>query len=431
MYCWNCGTRNPDEFTFCGKCGKRMAITTLHDMSSTASGPRQSVADAAPMPSNPLVEESHAVRESFKEPETGANRVVEEPRVAHDSARNMAKIEPPTAISVEDPPARVEPTESRTLEKQRLADVREFKNPHALPPNRITGPSFLGLSDESSETSESSYLLDDDQPQRSHWRAWVALAVLALLGFLIYKQWRAVKAGAAEVTQRAAAFSSGNTSQSKPEGNVSGDGAASTAASQPPTDGALRSSSDLDKPEDDKTAPESSTSKDETAASSSKDTTSAAASKANDQSDLSDAKAKEPEEASTEEAMDDAADTKTEEKDSAKTAKKSQPAPDREPQFDNASVDQADRYLRGQGVPQNCSRAISLLRSAAREGNPRAQVKLGALYATGHCVTQDRAAAYQWLARAQETQPNNSYLQRTMNNLWANMTPEERDRITR
>jgi TPR repeat protein len=110
--------------------------------------------------------------------------------------------------------------------------------------------------------------------------------------------------------------------------------------------------------------------------------------------------------------------------------KRATPAPAAEPQFNNTQVDEAERYLRGQGVAQDCSRAISLLRSSAREGNPRAQVKLGALYATGQCVTQDRAAAYQWLMRAQETQPRNSYLQRTMNTLWANMTPEERDRIT-
>lgn len=156
---------------------------------------------------------------------------------------------------------------------------------------------------------------------------------------------------------------------------------------------------------------------------------SAADSKDTNQSDQpSDAKASE--DAASDEIANDSADAQPAEHGSTKTAKKSQPAPAQEPQFDNAAVDQAERYLRGQGVRQDCSRAISLLRSAAREGNPRAQVKLGALYATGQCVTQDRAAAYQWLARAQETQPTNSYLQRTMNNLWANMTPEERDHIT-
>jgi TPR repeat protein len=128
----------------------------------------------------------------------------------------------------------------------------------------------------------------------------------------------------------------------------------------------------------------------------------------------------------------DVPDARTAEESSSKaaTASKKPEPPVTDHQYD-AQVDQAERYLRGQGVAQNCSRAISLLRSSAREGNPRAQVKLGALYATGQCVTQDRAAAYQWLARAQETQPHNSYLQRTMNNLWSNMTPEERDRITR
>jgi TPR repeat protein len=108
------------------------------------------------------------------------------------------------------------------------------------------------------------------------------------------------------------------------------------------------------------------------------------------------------------------------------------PTTPKEPKFNDAQVEEAQRYLTGQGgTRQDCGHAISLLRSSARDGNPRAQVKLGALYATGQCVTQDRAAAYEWLARAQETQPHNNYLQRTMSSLWANMTPEERTRITK
>jgi hypothetical protein len=325
-----------------------------------------------------------------------------------------------------------------------LAEVREFRNPHALPPNRITGPSFLGLSDESSDTSESSYLLDDDQPQRSHWRAWVAIAVLALLGFLIYKQWRAVKAGAMEVAQRATTSSSGNTTSPKPDDNVKGGETASNTPSPSVSSGASPSSKDLDKPESDK-LDQSAASKEE-GTSTPTDTSSAGASKDKaqsaqaqakakqsdeDQADEAQAKAKRSDDTARDETADDSAESKSAEHSKTKSAKKEEPAQEQESQFDNTAVDQADRYLRGEGRRQDCSRAISLLRSAAREGNPKAQVKLGALYATGHCVTQDRAAAYQWLARAQESQPNNSYLQRTMNNLWANMTPEERDRITR
>jgi hypothetical protein len=372
---------------------------------------------------------------------------MEEPRAVRESARSVAKLEPPSAISVEEPPVPVKAPDPKPQEQPRVAEVREFRNPHALPPNRITGPSFLGLSDESSETSDSSYLLDDE-PQRSHWRAWVAIGVLALLGFLIYKQWRAVKAGAMEVAQRATASAS-STAPTKPQDSTSSE---ETAPAPVPSDNSSSQSakSNLDKPESDKTDQSPAFSKTETDATAG-DANSAAAAKEKDQSDepaknkdQSDEAEKkddaltakrssdaENSDSANDASMDDAADSQAAEQSTTKSTKKSEAAPAGEAKFDNAAVDQAERYLRGQGASRNCSRAISLLRSSARQGNPRAQVKLGALYATGHCVTQDRAAAYQWLARAQESQPDNSYLQRTMNSLWADMTPEERDRITR
>jgi TPR repeat protein len=107
---------------------------------------------------------------------------------------------------------------------------------------------------------------------------------------------------------------------------------------------------------------------------------------------------------------------------------KSEPAPVASTAAQDAQVELAQRYLHGRGVVQDCARGMSLLRSAAAKASTKARIQLGALYATGHCVTQDRATAYRWFAQAQELEPENSYVNRNMNSLWAGMTSAERRR---
>jgi hypothetical protein len=204
MFCWNCGARNPDENSFCGRCGKRIASAKSESDSLRTSAPIEfpaeipSVANAAPLQSNPLIEE---------------------PRAIHDTPRKLVPaevaVEPPGEDIFTPPPMPENPLDERPFaqilipeqpRKEKSLDEHFIPDEprggsHRLPPNRITGPSFLGLSDES--TSDSNYLLEDDEPQRSSWRGWLALAVLALLGFLIYKQWNAVQAAAHAVAERA------------------------------------------------------------------------------------------------------------------------------------------------------------------------------------------------------------------------------------
>ncbi len=62
----------------------------------------------------------------------------------------------------------------------------------------------------------------------------------------------------------------------------------------------------------------------------------------------------------------------------------------------------------------------------ARQSNPKAQTLLGAMYATGHCVGRDLPNAYRWFAKALHGDPANSRLQRDLEVLWKQMTPEER-----
>ena len=61
----------------------------------------------------------------------------------------------------------------------------------------------------------------------------------------------------------------------------------------------------------------------------------------------------------------------------------------------------------------------------ARQSNPKAQTLLGAMYATGHCVSRDLPTAYRWFAKALHGDPGNSRVQRDLEVLWKQMTPEE------
>jgi TPR repeat protein len=85
-----------------------------------------------------------------------------------------------------------------------------------------------------------------------------------------------------------------------------------------------------------------------------------------------------------------------------------------------------ERYLYGNGVPQNCTRAESSLRTAALHGNSKAQTVLGTMYATGHCVGRDLPTAYRWFARALHQEPQNSRISDDLQVLWRQMTPQEK-----
>lgn len=89
----------------------------------------------------------------------------------------------------------------------------------------------------------------------------------------------------------------------------------------------------------------------------------------------------------------------------------------------------AQKYLQGRGVRQNCEQGLMYLRAATEENDPRAAVQMGALYSSGLCVGQDRVAAYRWFSSARDMEPNNRWISKNLNQLWAQMTPAERRRI--
>ena len=92
-----------------------------------------------------------------------------------------------------------------------------------------------------------------------------------------------------------------------------------------------------------------------------------------------------------------------------------------------AALVRAQQYIRGTGgVAQNCEQGLLYLHAATDKSDPGAAIQMAALYSSGLCVKQDRVMAYRWFNSAHELQPANVWIQRNMDQLWAQMSSQER-----
>jgi TPR repeat protein len=93
----------------------------------------------------------------------------------------------------------------------------------------------------------------------------------------------------------------------------------------------------------------------------------------------------------------------------------------------SAALVRAQQYIRGTGgVAQNCEQGLLYLHAATDKSDPGAAIQMAALYSSGLCVKQDRVMAYRWFNSAHELQPANVWIQRNMDQLWAQMSSQER-----
>jgi hypothetical protein len=98
---------------------------------------------------------------------------------------------------------------------------------------------------------------------------------------------------------------------------------------------------------------------------------------------------------------------------------------------DNRLLQLAQKYIHGQGVRPDCDRGIIYLREAMRQPSAAAASQMGALYATGTCVSLDRVAAYLWFSSALQMTPSNPWLARERDQLYAQMSSAERRQADR
>ena len=290
----------------------------------------------------------------------------------------------------------------------------------------VSGPSFLGLGDERSRDLD--YLLEDDPP-RGHGRLYFALLLLALSGALLAWHWQRdgypwtgyiqrpvvnsrppVNSAAGPDPAAAAVPVEPTANPAPPETKTATEEAPQSAAAEPPAD----TPSAAAKPPD-RASPGQAQTQTQT----------------NDGADSGETPAKAPAAASqtaepptSEPAGQDAR---------AVTATPVPPVARPKPSpvtpsatFEDRLVADGERYLYGRGVPEDCERAQRNLQIAARQSNAKAQTLLGAMYATGHCVGRDLPSAYRWFAKALHGDPSNSRVQRDLEVLWKQMTPEER-----
>jgi hypothetical protein len=310
------------------------------------------------------------------------------------------------------------------------------------PPAPVSGPSFLGLGDDPSPRSsrDLKYLLDeDDRPRRTYGRFLLLLVILlaiAGLGWLEYsrgtKGW--VAPWAKQVAQTPIQASQPDPSQTPPP--LGGEPAASNSPSNTAKgdQAESKSSEPADKSADATEQPAKSEADHPAAKSEAKDTTASGQTPAK-----SAAPSAKKEDSDTENDKADSAKTDAESSDEtppakpAKFAKASKPkvAPDTSPASpDDALVANAEKYLYGRGVPQNCDRALISMRAAAGRGNTRARSLLGSMYATGHCVPRDLPSAYRWFALASRADTENTWVQKNLEMIWREMTPQERQLAT-
>ncbi len=380
MHCPQCGSDNPPEYRFCGMCG------------------------------TPLAKKETPVLESVS--------------VRHEPAGRAEKVESvPVGQERESTSARSE---------------RE-----SAPVSSLSGPSFLGLGTEPVRSngradSDVSYLFDDEdmRPRRTYWRFLLLLIILGGVGSLFYLQYRkegktwvapwshekAQTPVQASQTQNPPAQPNANASDRQSTNNQAGGNPSAPASSN------SQSAGNTSQPQDqtNTTSKNSEPAQDNTAQSTD-------ANSANQQGKSTDGAAQKETAKADVPASDSAETTDTEQP--AKRVRATKPkmarpaAPSVSP--DDALVANAEKYLYGRGVPQNCDRALSSLRPAADRSNTRARTLLGTMYATGHCVPKDLPNAYRWFALASRTSPDNMWVQRNLEMIWREMTPQERQLATR
>lgn len=363
--CDSCGHMNEPGLKFCGMCGARVERRIQERRGTGSDQARAGAIANAQLPRPDVTRKPPprtAVITSPDLPAPGARRG--EPAIFHDESANAKN------------------------------------GPH------ISGPSFLGLNSQPEEGS-GEYLLEDE-PSGGGLRKFILLLILAAIVGLVFVQWKSSfkaspKPAPAKTEPAPATVPQGNN---QPPATTGTDPAAKDADAK---NGTGTASVDEAKKEADTpiaAAPANAKATADDPAAADADSKNADSKDA----DTKDADGKKPPEsdgkpsASTK-AIDDAH------------------IPDHKP---SAALVRAQQYLRGHGVPQNCEQGMLYLRAATEKNDPEAAIQMAALYSSGLCVKQDRVMAYRWFNSAHELEPANTWIQKNMDQLWAQMTSQER-----
>lgn len=370
---------------FCGMCGTRIERRT-EDRRGTGDASRAAAIANAQLPPPDVKRKSATQLAAPPEPSDEAPVVL--PRRGEPT---IFRNEPQRNDSPRKEAVRAESVSSEAIRK-------ESGNG-----GRISGPSFLGLNSQPDNNDGVEYLLEDE-PSGSGLRKLLLLVILAAILGLLFVQWRS--SFKANPKPPAPAKSDPSTPANAPQGNNQPSDPIGPALTESPkvaasganavTNGAA---AELKAPRTEPTALETTSPSPLTAGSD--EDTGAAKSSIDKTLPNSDSKAAE----------------------GTKGAEEAR-IPDYKP---SAALVRAQQYIRGTGgVPQNCEQGLLYLKAATDKSDPGADIQMAALYSSGICVKQDRVMAYRWFNSAHELQPANVWIQRNMDQLWAQMSSQER-----
>lgn len=416
MLCSFCGTDNRPEYKFCGMCGvrleRRQAERRMSQGASTKCPDCSHVNDSSQKFCGMCG--SRVERRLQERRSTGSTEG--EPRAV---AIANAQLPTPDIISKTKPQVvtTAPSTPDIPVSLPRKAEPAIFRNDPVKEPyvqntknTEISGPSFLGLGAQSE--GDGDYLLEDE-PSRGGFKKFLFLVILAAIAGLIFMQWRSsLKANPKNPPKSEPASSTpatppqgSNQAPSTPGSSNQSTQAASSSADNVEASTAKDPAKDPKSATDDKGAP--------TDPSGTVSETPGSSAAAN------------PAENSTEKTSSKKPDSGDDPPPTAETkSADAKPADDRKP---SAALIRAQQYLQGRGgVQQNCEQGLLYLRAATEKSDPGAAIQMAALYSSGHCVKQDRVMAYRWFNSAHELEPANMWIQKNMDQLWAQMTTQER-----
>lgn len=409
MLCTFCGTENRSEYKFCGICGVRLERRQV-ERRTRQSGATMKCEGCGHlnepgmkfcgMCGTRVERRMQERRASADEPRAGAiaNAQLPSPDVVGKARAHVAA-----------PP---DPVEEIPVSLPRRGESAIFRSEPRKEPGRnepgnsvnISGPSFLGLN--SQPEADGEYLLEDE-PSRGGLRKLVLFVILAAILGLVFVQWRS--SFKANPKPAPAKTEPASTPAAAPQGGNQPQGAATMA--QPSQDASQAPAAE--------TNADPSASAGGASASESKDQKTRPATVASTSASSSVTPAA---------AAEVPADKNTVNDEAAQPGPDSKPAeearlPDYKP---SSALLRAQQYLRGRGVQQSCEQGLLYLHAATDKNDPGAAIQMAALYSSGLCVKQDRVMAYRWFNSAHELQPANMWIQKNMDQLWAQMTSQER-----
>jgi hypothetical protein len=426
MQCTFCGTENRPEYKFCGMCGVKL------ERRQTERRARQGGVDVKCASCGHLSEpglkfcgmcgtrvERRMQERRGSGNENGRAVAIANAQLPTPEARKAVRPEraSPVAATLDTPTVDIrrgepaifhnEPRQNEPLRSEpRRDDLRrdDLRRNEPVREQPISGPSFLGLNAQPEGGEDGGYLLEDE-PSRGGLRKVLLLVIIVAILGLIFMQWRSGFKASPKASP----------SKAEPASSPAGE---NRSPAPPTTEPSAKD-------------PVASQAKDPVASANANDGPSAAKDPAGDPKGQAEnpiaavvpsaaaAPASSPAEAPNENVSADggahaAADGKAPGESHLSDTKPSQ------------SLLRAQQFLQGRGVAQNCEQGLLYLKAATDKGDPGAAVQMAALYSSGHCVKQDRVMAYRWFNSAHELEPANMWIQKNMDQIWAQMSPQER-----